>query len=89
MKDIQTESVPDRIKAYLEANPGYGYTIGGLLVEIYGYNPKELNASFGDWPKGAPSQYTRIRLALKQMQKDNLVNSTKQGKKVLYWWRSS
>jgi len=89
LKDIQKESVYDKVKAHLEANPTYGYTISGLLVEIYKYKPQELDAPFRDWPKGAPSQYTRIRLALEKMQKDKIVNSTKQGRKFLYWWKSS
>jgi hypothetical protein len=77
------------VKAHLKANPGYGYTVSGLLVEIYEYKPQELDAPFRDWPKGAPSQYTRVRLALEQMQKDKIVNSIKQGRKFLYWLKGS
>jgi hypothetical protein len=89
LKDIQKESVYDKVKAHLKKNPTYGYTIGGLLVEIYGYKAEELDAPFKDWPKGAPSQYTRVRLALEKMQKEGSVDSTKQGRRYLYWWRGS
>ena len=89
LKDIQKESVYDKVKAHLEANPGYGFTISGLMVEIYKYKPQDLDASFRDWPKGAPSQYTRIRLALENMKEHHLINSIKQGRKVLYWWKGS
>jgi hypothetical protein len=89
LKEIQKESVYDKVKAHLKANPSYGYTISGLLVEIYGYKAQELDAPFRDWPRGAPSQYTRIRLALEKMQKEGSVNSTKQGRKVLYWLKGS
>ncbi|MDH7564309.1 MAG: hypothetical protein QHH24_05455 [Candidatus Bathyarchaeota archaeon] len=89
LKDIQKESVYDKVKAHLKINPGYGYTIGGLLVEIYGYSAEELDSPFKDWPEGAPSQYTRVRLALEKMIEEGLVDSTKQGRKFLYWWKGS
>jgi hypothetical protein len=87
LKDIQKESVYDKVKAHLMKNPTYGYTIGGLLVEIYGYKADELDAPFRDWPEGAPSQYTRVRLALEKLVAEGSVDSSKQGRKVLYWWK--
>lgn len=89
LKDIQKESVYDKVKAHLKKNPSYGYTIGGLLVEIYGYTAEELDAPFNNWPEGGPSQYTRVRLALQKMQQEGSVDSTKQGRKYLYWWKGS
>jgi hypothetical protein len=89
LKDIQKESIYDKVKAHLKANQNYGYTISGLLVEIYGYTAEELDAPFRDWPQGAPSQYTRVRLALEKMKKEGSINSTKQGRKFLYWWKAS
>jgi hypothetical protein len=89
LKDIQEEAVVDKVQAHLKANPTYGYTIGGLLVEVYGYDAQELDAPFKDWPRGAPSQYTRVRYALEDLQKRGLINSKKQGRKVLYWWKGS
>jgi hypothetical protein len=89
LKDIQKESVYDKVKAHLKGNSSYGYTISGLLVEIYGYKANELDAPFRDWPKGAPSQYTRVRLALEKMEKEGSIDSTKQGRKFLYWWKGS
>jgi len=87
LKDLDKESVYDKVKNYLNKNTGYGYTISGLLVEIFGYKAEELNAPFRDWPKGAPSQYTRVRLALKQMIEEKLVDATKYGKGFLYSWK--
>ena len=87
LKEIQKESVYDKVKAHLKANPGYGYTISGLLVEIYEYKPQELDAPFRDWPKGAPSQYTRVRHALLKMVEEGLVSSTKYRKGFLYSWK--
>ncbi len=46
-----------------------------------------LNAPFKDWPKGAPSQYTRVRLALKKMMEEKSVSATKYGKGFLYSWK--
>jgi hypothetical protein len=87
LKDIDKESVYDKVENHLKKNTGYGYTIGGLLVEIFGYKAEELNASFRDWPKGAPSQYTRVRLALRKMIEEKLVGATKYGKGFLYSWK--
>ena len=87
LKDIDKESVYDKVKNHLKENAGFGYTIGGLLVEIFGYKAEELNASFKDWPKGAPSQYTRVRLALKKMMEEKLVDAMKYGKGFLYSWK--
>jgi len=89
LKNIQKESVYDKVKEHLKKNPSFGYTIGGLLVEIYGYSAEQLDAPFKDWPEGAPSQYTRVRLALEKMQQGGSVDSIKQGRKYLYWWKSS
>ena len=87
LKDIDKESVYDKVRNYLEKNTGYGYTISGLLVEIFGYKAGELNAPFRDWPKGAPNQYTRVRLALMKMVEEKSVSSTKYGKGFLYSWK--
>jgi len=87
LKDLDKESVYDKVKNYLKENTKYGYTISGLLVEIFGYKAEELNAPFRDWPKGAPSQYTRVRLALQKMVNEKLVVSTKYRKGFLYSWK--
>ena len=87
-KKLQMESVYDKVKAHLKSNPDYAYTRIGLLVEIYKYETEDLNASFRDWPEGAPNQYTRVRLALDKLKTEGLIDSKKQGKKYLYWWKS-
>ena len=87
--ELETESTYEKVKAHLKRNPNYAYTRVGLMVEIYKHKPEELNAPFSGWPEGAPSQYTRIRLALEKLKKEGVVESKKQGKKFLYWWKSS
>ena len=57
------------------------------MIEIYNYKEEELIAPFKDWPKGAPSQYTRIRRALAKLEDEGLIESKKEGKKYLYWWK--
>ena len=86
IKQLETESILDKVKKHLQENSAYAFTRAGLMVEIFGYKEEELNAPFKDWPKGAPTLYTRIRLALKNLKKKGLIESTKQGKKYLYWW---
>jgi len=89
LDEVQEDSVYDKVVTHLKSNPKFAYTIGGLIVELYGYKAEDLNAPFKDWPKGAPSQYTRVRLSLEKLKKEGLVEAKKQGRKVLYWWKSA
>jgi hypothetical protein len=86
-KELETVSTYERVKAHLKKHTDYAYTRSGLLVEIYGYNKHALNTSFANWPEGAPIQYNRIRLSLKRLEKEDLIQSKKQGRKFLYWWK--
>ncbi len=88
-RELETESTYDKVKAHLKKNPDYAYTRAGLMVEIYKHKPEDLNRPFGEWPEGAPSQYTRTRLSLEKLKKEGLIESRKQGKKFLYWWKES
>jgi len=84
---IKAESVLDKVKKHLQENSDYAFTRIGLMVEVFSFKKEDLNAPFRDWPKGAPTLYTRIRLALEKLKDEGLVESSKQGKKFLYWWR--
>jgi len=88
-RELETESTYEKVETHLKKNPDYAYTRTGLMVEIYKHKPEDLNAPFKDWPEGAPSQYTRIRLVLEKLKSEGLIDSKKQGKKFLYWWRGS
>jgi hypothetical protein len=88
-ENAEGESTYEKVKSHVESNPDYAYTRTGLLVEIYKYNPEELNKPFDKWPKGAPTQYTRVRVALEKLEKEGLVTSKRHGKKFLYWWTKS
>lgn len=89
LTDIQKESVQQKVLAHLKADPKNAYTIGGILVDLYGYDAIALNAPFKEWPKGAPTQYTRVRHALERLKKEKLIESKKDGKRGLYWWKST
>lgn len=86
-EEAEKESTYEKVKAHISKNPDFAYTRIGLMVEIYGYKAEELNKPFGEWPKGAPTQYTRIRVALEKLEKEDLVTSKRHGKKFLYWWK--
>jgi len=88
-RELETESTYEKVKTHLKKNSDDAYTRIGLMVEIYNCKPEDLNAPFRDWPEGAPSQYTRIRLALEKLINEGLIGSKKQGKKFLYWWKGS
>ena len=83
---LETESVLDKVKKHLQENSAYAFTRMGLMVEVFGFKEEDLNGPFSDWPKGGPTLYTRVRLALEKLRDEGLVESSKQGKKFLYWW---
>jgi hypothetical protein len=85
--EVETETTYEKVKAHLKKNPEYAYTRAGLMVEVYKQRPEDLNRPFGKWPEGAPSQYTRIRLSLDKLRKEGVIETKKQGKKFLYWWK--
>ncbi|MHA1578347.1 MAG: hypothetical protein ACTSUQ_01805 [Candidatus Freyarchaeota archaeon] len=84
---LEQDSVIDKVKDHLEKNPEDAYTIMGLMVEVFNYNPDDLNGPFMTWPKDAPSLYTKIRLALEKLKKDKLVDSKKRGRANFYYWK--
>lgn len=86
-QEAEKENTYERVRTHVGKNPDFAYTRIGLMVEIYGYKAEQLNRPFGDWPKGAPTQYTRIRVALEKLEKEGLVASKRQGKKFVYWWK--
>lgn len=88
-EEAEKESTYEKVKTHIQRNPNYAFTRIGLMVEIYGYRADELNRPFGEWSKGAPTLYTRIRVALEKLEKEGLVVSKRQGKKFLYWWKGS
>lgn len=84
---LESNNVIDKIKKHLQANPKEAYTIMGLMVEIYGIDKEKLNGPFSTWPEGAPSLYTRIRLALEKLKAEGLIDSKKHGKAQFYFWK--
>jgi hypothetical protein len=88
-RELETMDVDEKLKRFLKKNSEYAYTRAGLLVELYNYKSEDLNAPFKDWPKGAPAQYSRIRRALKKLEDEGGIESKKQGKRYLYWWKDT
>jgi hypothetical protein len=87
LSQLESKTVVQRVREHLQRNVDDGYTISGLLVELYDYSPTELNGPFKSWPKGAPSQYTRIRHALEDLKAKKLVQSIKHEKAYFYFWK--
>jgi predicted transcriptional regulator len=86
-KKLQAGDTYERVKNHLQNNSEYAYTRAGLIVELYEYTKDELDAPFKDWPKGAPNQYTRIKRVLAKLEEEGLIESKKEGKRFLYWWK--
>lgn len=83
---LENGDVYEKVKEHLRRNPKDAFTIGGLIVELFGANAKDLNAPFKDWPKGLPSLYTRISHALKKLKAEKVIDSKKHGKAYFYFW---
>ena len=86
-EEAKKENTYEKVKSHMSRNAAYAYTRIGLMIELCGYSSEELNKPFGEWPKGAPTIYTRIRVALERLEKEGLVESKKHGKKFLYWFK--
>ncbi len=86
-KELQTEDTYERIRNHLQNNRKNAYTRVGLMVEVFKYKKEELDAAFKDWSKEALSQYTRIRRALAKLEEEELIESIKEGKNLIYWWK--
>jgi hypothetical protein len=86
--ELENGDVVDKIGEQLRRNSKDAYTIMGLMVEVFGIDKERLNGPFSNWPNGAPSLYTRIRLALEKLKKESVINSRKQGKAVFYYWET-
>jgi len=87
--ELEDGNTYDRVKEHLQKNSKDAYTIMGLMVELFGVNAKDLNGPFKDWPKGMPSLYTRVRLALEKLKAEKLIDSKKHGKAYFYFWCES
>ncbi len=87
VKELKEMDACGKVTQKLKENPENAYTISGLMVEVFGVKEKDIdNKSFGDWAKGLPSLYTRIRLCLERLQKQGRVKSVKHGKAMMYYW---
>lgn len=91
VKELRTGSKPvqEIVEQTLMNDKDNAYTIGGIMIEAFGVKEKDINKSFKDWPKGLPTLYTRIRIALKKLEEQGKIKQTKQGKAVHYWWNTT
>lgn len=61
----------------------------GLMIEGFGVKPNEIDSKqFSHWKSGYPTLYTKIRLTLQRLVKESKVESRKNGKAMVYWWKS-
>ncbi|MGC8580443.1 MAG: hypothetical protein ACP5MB_10365 [bacterium] len=79
--------VPEIVESTLKGDPKNAYTVLGLMVEQFGVRESAIASKpFNQWEKGLPTLYTRIRLALEKLVKENKVRKQKVGKAQVYWW---
>jgi hypothetical protein len=86
-RQLQTESVYDKIQKHVQENSDYAFTRVGLMVEVFGFKKEDLNTSFKNWPEGASAMYSRIKRALGKLKDEGLIESAKKGRQYLYRWR--
>ena len=88
MDEIEDEIVLERVKKYLQKKSRHAYSRAGLMIEVFAFRNKELNASFEEWPKDAQTLYVRIGRAMKTLEHKGLIKISKHGKTCLYRWKS-
>lgn len=87
VRELKEMDACGKVTQKLKENSENAYTISGLMVEVFGVKEKDIhNKSFGDWAKGLPSLYTRIRICLEKLQKQGRIKSTKHSKAMMYYW---
>ncbi len=79
-------SIREQIESHMKKNPDFAFTRVGLMIELFGYSAKDLNKPFSDWPKGASTQYNKIKNVLNHLIEEKIINYRKKGKMFLYWW---
>jgi hypothetical protein len=86
-RDALTESVADQVKDFLKKNQTEAYTVMGMMVELFGARPKDMNGAWATWPKGLSNTYNKVRRSLDQLIKTGLVDKKKKGKAFYYLWK--
>lgn len=88
VKDIMKDEVEARLSKTLQSDPENAYTIGGLMVKVFGVNEDDISSKpFGQWKHGQPTLYSRIRNTLNRMVKEGKVKTMRHGKADVYWWK--
>ncbi len=87
-KEVESSTdVSEVIKATLEKDKDSAYTVMGLMVSKFGVKESEIDGKpFYKWKKGLPALYTKIRVSLENLKKEEKVKSKKHGRAVVYWW---
>src|SRR2546422_9449102 len=84
-KDLHVN--PDiKIEEFLRKDPDNAYTINGILVEVFGVDPKNLRGPWSNWPGNLPTLYGRVRRVLDRLHLAGKVTKGKQGKAVFWGW---
>jgi hypothetical protein len=88
VKEVEgKETVCETVEKTLKNDKNNAYTLGGLMVTAFGVKESEiLGKSFSQWKKGLPSLYTRVRLCVAKLVKENKAKQIKKGRAMVYWW---
>lgn len=86
IKDVIKPNIMEIVNETLSSDNKNAYTIMGIMLERFGFKEKDIrNKPFSQWPKGAPTIYTKIRHALNKLEKKGMIKSAKYGKARVYW----
>src|SRR3989344_2751083 len=85
IKKLEGRSVCEQVEELLRTDKENAYTVGGIMMDVFGVKEKEINRPFKDWESGRTTLYSRIRSCLEKMVKEEKANKKSEGRADYYW----
>ena len=84
----EIEYIRAKVKLHLKKKPLTTYTIGGLMIQLFGTREININQKFPEWNKRDRMLYTEIKKYVEELVETGLVRAKFEGKgkRGNYWW---
>lgn len=84
----EVEYIRVKVKLHFKKNPLTTYTIGGLMIQLFGTREVNINQKFPEWNKRDRMLYSEIKQYVEELVDSGLVKVKFEGKgnRGNYWW---
>jgi len=89
LEDIDEDAyIKAKVKLHLMNNPLTTYTVGGLMIQLFGSKEVNINQSFSEWNERDLVLYKIIKDYIDNLVEKDLVKYKIEGKgnRKNYWW---